>query len=62
MKDTLIAGLWLALVIGLPAAAGAGSVTLGLSLFLVAFLAFGVVPIVRMKTKAEASRANDDCT
>ena len=45
MKDTLIAGLWLALLIALPAATSYPR--LGLGLFLVMFLVFGVAPIVR---------------
>lgn len=50
MKDTLIAGLWLALIVALPAAAGARNPGLGLGLFLVVFLAFGVAPIVKGRT------------
>jgi len=48
MKNKLIAGLWLALIIGPPAGAGYGSVRIGLGLFLVVFLAFGVAPAIYM--------------
>jgi hypothetical protein len=46
MKNKLIAGLWLALIIGPPAGAGYGSVRIGLGLFLLIFLAFGVAPAI----------------
>jgi AbiV family abortive infection protein len=41
-----VAGLWLALIIGLPAGAGSGSVPIGFGLFLLVFLAFGVAPAI----------------
>ena len=53
MKNTLISGLWLALVIGLPAGAGAGSARLGLGLSLTVFLAAGVAPVVWLRMKAK---------
>ena len=55
MTDKLIAGLWLALIIGMPAVAGAGSFPIGLGLFLVIFLVSGVAPAIylRLKTKGK---------
>ena len=53
MKNKLIAGLWLALIIGPPAGAGYGSVRIGLGLFLLVFLAFGVAPAIYLGLKAK---------
>ena len=44
--NAVIAGLWLALIIGMPAGAGSGSVPIGFGLFLLVFLAFGVAPAI----------------
>ena len=53
MRDTLIPGLWLALIVGMPAVAGVGSYSIGLGL-LVIFLASGVAPAMRLGLKAKA--------
>ena len=53
MTDKLIAGLWLALIIGRPAVAGAGSFPIGLGLFLVIFLVSGVAPAIYLRLKAK---------
>jgi len=53
MTDRLIAGLWLALIIGMPAVAGAGSFPIGLGLFLVIFLASGVAPAIHLGLKVK---------
>ena len=53
MTDKLIAGLWLALIIGMPAVAGAGSFPIGLGLFLVIFLASGVAPAIHLGLKVK---------
>jgi hypothetical protein len=56
MKNTVIAGLWLALIIGMPAGAGSGSVRIGFGLFLVVFLASGIAPAISLRVRPETSR------
>ena len=53
MKNRVIAGLWLALIIGMPAGVGSGSVRIGFGLFLVVFLASGVAPAIYLGLKAK---------
>jgi hypothetical protein len=53
MKNTVIAGLWLALIIGMPAGVGSGNVCIGLGLFLLVFLASGVAPAIYLRLKAK---------
>jgi hypothetical protein len=53
MKNRVIAGLWLALIIGMPAVAGPGGVRIGLGLFLVVFLASGIAPAIYVGLKAK---------
>ena len=58
MKNTVIAGLWLALIIGMPAGVGSGSVRIGFGLFLVVFLASGVAPAIYVGLKAKGPAVN----
>ena len=51
-RDKLIAGLWLAVIIGVPALVGGRSLPIELGLFLVIFLASGVVPAILLRLKA----------
>src|SRR5258708_6810224 len=53
MKNRVIAGLWLAFIIGVPASAGSGSVRIGFGLFLVVFLASGIAPAIYVGLKAK---------
>ena len=53
MKNTVIAGLWLALIIGMPAGVGYGTVRVGLGLFLLVFLASGLAPVIYLGLKAK---------
>jgi hypothetical protein len=53
MKNRGIVGLWLALIIGMPAVAGPGGVRIGLGLFLVVFLASGIAPAIYEGLKAK---------